>query len=145
VCRLLLLLAALDSLALGLWAVLRPQDLFALLLMPLSDAAHDRLLLWRALGLLALAHAGLLAILVWRPEMDGPLVLVPLIGRALGAGLWLWVARAERLDLPSLTRPLLLAAHDAVWLPVFAGFLLIWCRWRRAAGAAPSLPDRTLS
>src|SRR5713226_272455 len=132
--RLLLLLAALDTLALGLWATMEPSSLFTFLQMPLSlQIPPDRLQLWWALGFVALAHAGFLAILTWRPEAYGPLALVHLIGRALQAGLWLWVCGTDRLQWPSLVPPLVLAAHDAVWLPVLAGFLFVWWRWRRAA------------
>ena len=141
--RLLLLLAALDTLALGLWATLRPWDLFDLLQMPLPPAEvlpPDRLQLWWALGFVALAHAGFLAILVWRPEAYGPLALVPLIGRATQAGLWLWARGTDRLEWPSLVPPLQLAIHDALWVAVLAGFLFAWWRWCRAAVDKKLLP-----
>jgi hypothetical protein len=141
--RFLLLLAAVDTLAVGFWAVLRPADLFGFLQMALPPPdvlPPDRPLLWRMLGVLALAHAGFLAILVWRPEPCGPLVLVPLIGRAAQAGLWLWVCGTDRLQWPSPVRPLALAAHDAVWLPLLAAFLFAWWRWRRSAAGAKPVP-----
>jgi hypothetical protein len=140
--RLLLLLAALDTVGLGLWAALRPADLFTFLQMPLPPSEvlpPDRALLWRILGVLALAHAVFLAILVWRPEAYGPLTLVPLIGRAVQAGLWLWVCCTDRLAWPSPGRPFVLAVHDAAWVPVLVGFLLVWWCWRRAAPARPPL------
>src|SRR5437660_1664391 len=105
----LLLLAALDSLAVGLWASLRPGDLFDLLRMePPRDA-----ILWECLGAVAVAHAVFLGMLVVWPEALGPLVLVPLIGRALSLGAWLFLLGTDRVSLPPT--PLgLLAAHDAV-------------------------------
>jgi hypothetical protein len=142
--RLALLAAALDLLTLGLWAVTSPWSLFDFLHMHLStNIPPDRLQLWWALGFVALAHAGVLAMLAWRPEAYGPLALVPLIGRAIQVGLWFWVWGTVRLRWPLLDSPLQLAAHDAVWLPVLAGFLLVWWRWRQAANrASPLLADR---
>jgi hypothetical protein len=130
--RLLFLLAALDQLGWGLWALLAPDGLLAFLRLPPLpvELPPDRLLLARVLGGLALAHVGFLAILLWRPERWGSFALVPLLGRALGTGLWLWVYGSDRLHVPA-GPPLLLAAHDGVWLPVFAWFLIAW--YRRAA------------
>jgi hypothetical protein len=130
--QLLFLLAALDQLGVGLWALLRPDGVLALLRLPPLpvELPPDRLLLMRLLGALALAHVAFLGILLWRPERWGPFALVPLLGRALGTGLWLWVYGSDRLQLPA-SPPLLLAAHDALWLPVFAWFLIAW--YRRAA------------
>jgi hypothetical protein len=137
--RLLFLLAALDRLGWGLWAVLRPGDMFGLLHIPLPEGPpHDQLLLWKVLGVLALAHAAFLVILVGWPEAGGPAVLVPLLGFALGTGLWLWVAGTDRLTLPSRVPPLLLAAHDAVWLPGCAWFLVAWQRRQTKSPSARS-------
>jgi hypothetical protein len=134
--RLLLLLAAVDRLGWGLWALLRPEDLFRLLQVPLPEGPpDDQLLLWKLLSVLALAHAAFLVMLVWQPEAWGPAALVPLLGFALGTGLWLWVAGTDRLQLPSRLPPLLLAAHDAVGLPVCAGFLVAWYLRRRRTGS----------
>jgi hypothetical protein len=139
--RLLLLLAGLDRLGWGLWALLRTRAPFDVLHVPLPEGPpHDQLLLWRLLGVLALAHAAFLVILVWQPEACGPAALVPLLGFALGAGLWLWVAGTDRLQLPSRLPPLLLAGHEAVWLLVCAGFLIAWQRWRRRTGG-PLVPS----
>ena len=52
--RLLLLVAALDSLMVGTWAVLRPDGLFAWLQVPPTP---DGQVLCRALGVLTMAHA----------------------------------------------------------------------------------------
>jgi hypothetical protein len=137
--RLLFLLAALDRLGWGLWALLRTRDVFALLQLPLPEAPpHDQLLLWKLLGVLALADAAFLVILLGRPESWGSAGLVPLLGFALGTGLWLWVAGTDRLALPSRVPPLLLAAHDAVWLPGCAWFLVAWQRWRARASGPPT-------
>jgi hypothetical protein len=140
--RLLFLLAALDRLGWGLWAVLRSRDVFSLLHAALPEAPpSDQLLLWRLLGVLALADAAFLVILVWRPESFGSAVVVPLLGFALGTGLWLWVYGAARLQLPSRWPPLLLAAHEAVWLPGCVWFLVAWQRHQaRTAGTATEAP-----
>jgi hypothetical protein len=139
--RLLLLLAALDTLGCGLCATVEPSSLFTFLGMPLSlDIPPDRLQLWWALGFVALAHAVFLAILTWRPEAHGPLALVPLIGRAIPVGLWLWAGCTARLEWPSRVPPFVLAAHEAVWLLVLAGFLLAWWHWRRTTAEADPLP-----
>ena len=139
--RLLFLLAALDRLGWGLWALLRPHAVLGLLQVSLPESSpHDEVLLWQVLGGVALAHAAFLVILLWRPEACGPAALVPLLGFALGTGLWLWVSAADRLALPSRLPPLLLAAHDAVWLPGCACFLVTWHLWQRRTGGpfAPS-------
>ena len=141
--RLLFLLAALDRLGWGLWAVLRSRDVFGLLHVTLPEGSPpDQLLLWRLLGVLALADAVFLAILVWRPEACGSAVVVPLLGFALGTGLWLWVYGTARLQLPSRLPPLLLAAHEAVWLPGCVWFLVAWQRLQaRTAGPATGSPS----
>lgn len=121
----LLLLVALDSLAMGAWAVMRPDDLFGILGMaPPRDAV-----LWRCLGAVGVAHAVFLGMLVVWPEAFGPLVLVPLIGRCLSLGGWLFLLGTDRVRLPAT--PLgLLAAHDAAWLGVLVAFLIVWYRAR---------------
>jgi hypothetical protein len=138
--RLLFLLAALDRSVWGCWALLRPDAVFVVLQQP-EAPLPDQLLLWKVLGGLALAHALVFVILLYRPEACGPLALVPLLGLALGTGLWLWAAGTERLTLPSRLPPLLLAAHEAVWLPPLAWFLFAWYRWRRRAVRTLSPPS----
>jgi hypothetical protein len=77
----------------------------------------------RLLGLLLLAHVPCLA-LADRPPYRG-LVWLPLVGRALLAGVWLWLLAADRV--PADRADLLgLLAHDAVWPPG-----LLWCAWSR--------------
>jgi hypothetical protein len=118
--RLLLLLAAVDSAAAGAWALARPADLFALLG---AAPARDGLLLGRVLGALTLGHVPCLVLGSARPPRWGGLVAVPLLGRALLAGVWLWLLGTDRVSLPH--RPLLLLlAHDAFWAAGCAGFLL---------------------
>ncbi len=139
--RLLLLLAALDhtAFAVGVW--LRPGDVFAFLHLPeiAPGQPQDRLVLLQALGLLALAHATVLVILVCWPERLGPLALVALVGRLLGAAVWLWALAADRFDVPDKAYPLtVLALHEAVWVAALAGFLFAWYRWQRHTVVTPS-------
>jgi hypothetical protein len=118
--RALLLAAAADSFVAGAWAVLRPQALFALLGTPPSP---DALSLWRLLGVLLVGQGLCLLQAAWRPADYGGLVLVPLSGRLLQCGVWLWLLGTPRLSLPpDPLRGLLL--HDAIWLPLFLVFLL---------------------
>ncbi len=115
----LILLAALDSAVVGVWAVARPADLFTLFQQPPND---DCLLLGHLLGVLYVCHALFLVLAAWRPAAFGSLVLVPLLGRLGLFGVWLWLLASGRM--PTASNALLaLLAHDAVWLPVFAGFL----------------------
>ena len=115
----LILLAALDSAVVGGWALARPADLFTLFQQPPNG---DGLLLCRLLGVLYLFHALFLVLAARRPATLGGLVLVPLLGRLGLCGVWLWLLASGRM--PAASNALLvLAAHDAVWLPVFAGFL----------------------
>ena len=139
--RLVFLLAALDRVGWGCWALLRPEAVFALLGLP-EAPAPDQLLLWKVLGGLALVHGLVFVILLSWPEACGPVVLVPLFGLALGAAVWLWVSGTERLTLPSPVPPLLLAAHDAVWLPPLGWFLVAWQRWHAGSLAHSSAPSR---
>jgi hypothetical protein len=137
--RLLFLLAALDRAGWGLWALLRPDGVFALLRLP-EAPAPDQLLLWKVLGGLALVHALFFVILLCWPEVCGPAVLVPMFGLMLGTGVWLWACGTERLVLPSRLPPLLLAAHDAVWLPPLAWFLVAWRRGALQANPSSARP-----
>jgi hypothetical protein len=132
--RALFVLAAGDSFLGGLWAVVRPGDLFAFLQTP----APREVILWQVLGGLALVHGVVLLILVRQPEAYAPLVLVPLLGRLLEAGIWLWLLHLDRLRLPAGPLRLLLG-HAAFWPPVFAGFLLAWgwCRPGERGASAP--------
>jgi hypothetical protein len=119
-CRPLLLAATLDSLLMGLWAVVYPAGLFALLgLSPPRDA-----FLWQVLGGLLLTHTLCLALAVWRPGVYAGLVLAPLSGRALACGLWLGFLGTDRVLVPAELLVGLLV-HDAVWLPLFVAFLWV--------------------
>jgi hypothetical protein len=129
--RLLLLLLAADNLLTAGVVLHGAEALLEWLGLPATaaEAPHDRELLLRLLGVLALVHSGVLVILVRWPEDLGPLALVPLLGRLIGVGLWLWVWATPRLHLAP-GPPLLLALHDAVWLPGLVWFLFAWRRWR---------------
>jgi hypothetical protein len=143
--RPLLLAAALDSLLFGLWAALRPADLFRLLDVPLPDGAYhlwqvhvgvlsrrvmssprvsDAFLLWQLLGLLLLVHFAFLLSAALRPSSRGGLALVPLLGRALQAGLWLWLLGTDRVHLP-VTLLAVLLTHDILAAAGLAGFLFL--------------------
>jgi hypothetical protein len=131
--RALLLLAAADALAAGAWAVLWPAGLFDLLE---TAPSPDSLLCWRVLGAFTLGHVPCLALGAARPAVCGGLLLVPVFGRALEAGVWLWLLGSERILLPR--RPLgLLLAHDLFWLAALAGVLLAWRGGRRT----PNFPS----
>jgi hypothetical protein len=152
--QVLLLLVALDTLACGLWAVLRPRDLIAFLgVPPRNDAYAWQLLrpsgpsekatrtpippprdagLWHLLGLLTLGNAGLLAIAAVKPAWYGSLVVVPLLGRGLGAALWLWALGTTytfapaRVPFPERLPLVYLAVHEAAGLVLLAAFLVFW-------------------
>ena len=157
--QIVLTLAALDSAAAGAWVVARPGDLLRLLQCPPSD---DRILLCRALGLLFLTHAPCLLLAAFRSGCAG-LTLLPLGGRLLASGVWLWLLAAGGMAAgadpvlhgadqvwPWLTgagaaavRVALTALllHDAVWLALLAAFLWMRCANR---AAAPLLTDGAL-
>ena len=126
--RLLNLLAALDSLATGIGAVLFADKLFAWLQLP---PTRDGVLLCLTLGALTLTHAPCLILAALRPRTWGGLVVVPLVGRALLAAAWLWLLNAERVR-PSPDALRWLLVHDAVWLPLFVVFLLVAGRTPKA-------------
>ncbi len=118
---LLLLLAALDSLAAGTWAALDPDALFAWLQVP---PTRDGRLFCRVLGVLTLTHAPCLALGALRPRQWGGLVVVPLVGRGLLAGIWLWLLNTDGVR-PSQDALRWLLVHDAAWLPLFIAFLVV--------------------
>ena len=119
--RVLFVLAALDSFAWGCWAVLRPADLFAWL----QTSMPRDVVLWQLLGLLTIIQGAFLVAVAARPESLGPLVLVPLVGRLLAAGTWLWLLGTDRVHLPAATL-LVLLIHDGLWVPLFAWFFFAW-------------------
>jgi hypothetical protein len=127
----LFFLAALDSLLYGGWAVLRPGGLFVFLEMA---PPHDAFV-WRLLGLLVLAHVPCLILAALRPATFRGAVLVPLLGRLLLAGAWLWLLAGP---IPA-ARPAVLAllAHDAAWPPLLALCLAAGTGTGRAGGVGP--------
>lgn len=132
--RAILFLTALDSLLLGLWALTRPADLFALLQMaPPRDAR-----LWPLIGALTLAHAPCLLLALARPGRNAGLILLPLIGRALLAAVWLWLLAARQGAAPALQG---LALHDGVVVGLYAGCLAYGWRIRSARDAAPAIME----
>ncbi len=142
--RALLALAALDSVVAGVWVLARPGDLLNLLQCP---ASGDRELLGRALGFLFLTHAPCLLLAAFRSRFAA-LTLLPLFGRLLSSGFWLWLLAAGAKTVgadpalhggaavwPWLTGAdgagvrvalLGLLAHDVIWPPLLAAFL--WTR-----------------
>jgi hypothetical protein len=118
--RATLALAALDSAASGGWALLRPAQVYELLnLKPPGDA-----FLLSALGALLVLHALCLLAATARPAEWGGLVWVPLLGRLLNMGVWLWLLGSERVAV-AVQPALLLLAHEALWLPGFVVVLVI--------------------
>jgi hypothetical protein len=117
--RLLPAIAALDCLVLGLWAIVRPDALFALL----SSAPPHDAFLWSIFGYLNLANAGCLIAAAVRPVELGSIALVPWVGRLLSCALWLWLLGQSRVNLAPA--PLWgLLAHDAFWLAALSLFLV---------------------
>jgi hypothetical protein len=150
--RCLLVLAALDAAAWGLVGSVRPALLFDRLgVEPRNDLWAWQLLvkrgdppegippprdagLWQLLVFLSLAQAGFLALAAWRPRTLGGLVVVPLIGHALGAILWLW-SLGTISTFPDNRNPFsapgflaALAVHHEIWLVLLVAFLLVWRR-----------------
>ena len=131
--QVLFLLAAIDSVVVGTWAVLCPTDLLPPVEVQPPDEPRkprDDIFLWRATGALAIAQAVILGMLVWRPESFGPLAIVPLLGRCLTTAVWLWLLGSDR-DTVGDGLLTVLAIHDAGWIPLFASFLLVWHGSRR--------------
>jgi hypothetical protein len=123
----MLALAALDSAAAGGWAILQPEQGFAALDI---TPPQDKFLL-PVLGALLLGQGLCLVGALLRPREWGGLVWVPLLGRLLFAGLWLWLLGAGRLP---EQRAYLLLAHEMLWIPGFAVFLA--AQWRAARSPA---------
>jgi hypothetical protein len=157
--RCVLLLAALDAAAWGMVGSARPALLFERLgVEPRHDSWAWQLLvkrgdpperipaprdagLWQLLAFLSLAQAGFLALAAWRPRALGGLAVVPLIGHALGAALWLWALGAHA-TFPDNRNPFSapavlagLAVHHAVWLVLLTAFLLAWRRHAVSPGS----------
>jgi hypothetical protein len=109
------------------WILWRPDRIFTLL--GLEQAPKDAVV-WQGLGVLALVNALLLAAAFCRPRAWGLAVLVPLAGRLQAIGTWLWLMQADVPQRASQTLWLLLA-HEALWLPAFAWFLIAWWCWYR--------------
>ncbi|HKI35176.1 MAG TPA: hypothetical protein VKA46_25185 [Gemmataceae bacterium] len=150
--RFLLFVAAVEALTWGADCASRPRQVFQSLgmearndewawqLLVKRGAFPDRIPaprdagLWQLLALLSVAQAAFLALAAWRPRSLGGLVVVPLIGHALGYALWTWALWAAatlspaRLPFGQPVRLALLAAHHAVWLPLLLTFLLVWRR-----------------
>ena len=119
-----LILGALDSAAMGLVALLYPSMLFRFLQIPSNS---DALFLCRLLGVLFIGHAPFLILAARQPGVYGGLTLAPLIGRVLSCGVWLWLLGSTRTTADHAAL-LVLLAHDAVWLPIFAGCLTFLLR-----------------
>jgi hypothetical protein len=126
-----LTIAALDVWAVGVWAVLRPDDLFHFLHCPAND---DGLVLCRLLGCLNLMYAPCFILAAFRPVGCGGLALAPLVGRMVSVGPWVWLLASGPLSSPANGVLLGLAVHDALW-PLLAAFQLI--------GNLKSIPERT--
>lgn len=146
----LILLVLLDTVAAGLWLAARPAGLIDYLgLPPRSDIGAWQLFrssaslppprdagLGQLLGLLLLAQGACLATVFARPRRRAGLLLFPLVGRAITAGIALWALGttatfpihrspfAERLPLVRL------AAHEAAIALLLAGIvaLVTWGR-----------------
>jgi hypothetical protein len=103
----------------GTVALISPSLLFHFLQIPTNN---DGLLLCRLLGVLFLAHGPFLFLAARQPRVYGGLTLAPLFGRILSCGVWLWLLGSTRTTADHAALFALLI-HDAVWLPLFAGFL----------------------
>jgi hypothetical protein len=124
--RIILSVAAFDSLALGVWAVAQPDNLFARLhLNPPQDA-----FLWRYFGCLTLANALCLTVAVVWPLRYGGIVLVPWVGRLLSCGMWLWLLCTHAIA-PAHAPLAYLLAHDAFWLLALTVFFALHYVLRR--------------
>ena len=124
--RLVLAVAALDSLAMGIWASVFPDQLFTLLQTKTPSDAF----LWQVLGVLYLANALCLAGAAIWPVEYGRLTLVPWVGRLLSCGMWLWLLGSHHIA-PAHEPLWWLLAHDAVWLVLLTGVLVAHFASRR--------------
>jgi hypothetical protein len=108
------LLAGFDGLVGGLWACLRPGDLFSFLKIEASD---DALYFWQMLGLLALGQVACLVSAVAWPAWFRGLLMAPILGRAIQGGLWLGLLGTPRITVS--TRPAaFLCTRDVFWFAV---------------------------
>ncbi len=163
VLRVLLVLAAADALAGGLWALTRPRDLFDVLGMtprgdawawelfqPSDDASHPvppprDAGLWHLLGLLSLAQASFLIAAVPTPRARAGLVVAPLLARVSGLGVWLWALGTtytfppRRLPFPERTPLVVLAAREAILLLALTAFFVV-ARQTRVTEPEETLP-----
>jgi hypothetical protein len=117
--KVLLLLAALDSAAMGAAALIYPSLLFHFLQIPPNN---DGLLLCRLLGVLFLTHGPFLFLTARQPRVYAGLTLAPLFGRILSCGVWFWLLGSTR-TMADHAALWALLVHDAVWLPIFFGCL----------------------
>jgi hypothetical protein len=142
--QVVLLLAAVDCLVYGLCALFRPEGVFEWLqfgthkaiswkLFKAQIESADEVLLWRIVGVLLLAHAVLGFLAAWRPRSLVSLVWVPLIGRGLLLGLWLWLLGSERVEL-AMNALWVLMGHDGAVLILF-GMVLTWSGFSRGSAS----------
>ena len=124
--KILLLLGALDSAAMGALGLIYPFILFDFLQIAPNN---DGLLLCRLVGALFLTHGPVLFLAAGQPRVYGGLTLAPFFGRILSCGVWLWLLASTHTTADHAALFALLI-HDAVWLPIFAGFLLNRQAWR---------------
>ncbi len=102
----------------GLWLLIRPESLFLLLHIEPRDFS-----LWRAIGFLEVSQGFCTFFCSWKPVEYRGLALVPLLGRTLGAALWLWVSQVDWLPIPSFAL-IGLIVHQILWIPLLAAYLL---------------------
>lgn len=115
--RVYLLLSALDCLLAGLWLAFFPKDLFALL----QIAGTSDILMWRALGILLAAQSLFVLAAAQAPRLAS-LLLVPILGRSLLVGIWVWLIFSPPVRLAPGPASILIL-HDAFWLPGWLAFL----------------------
>jgi hypothetical protein len=135
--RALLLGLAVDTLRGGLWMLFQAEALLSFLQAPavLEGQPHDARLLLHLLGLLAVSQVVFLGMVLWRPETWGSVAVVPLFGRLLGVGLWLWLSASERSTLSQGAMSLFLVP-DVIGVAVLAWFLVAWHIWAQRQRSA---------